>query len=74
MDDVSKLVHMKNMQRWDFDMCRFGQSDKGPKIMTTHSPQVAQKGEPDVSVPTATSRKGKRHKDSGQHGFGSYTL
>ena len=44
-------VHMNNVQVVDFDMCRFGHSDKGHFRMITMSPQVAPKGEQEMSEP-----------------------
>ena len=36
MFEVSRLVHMNNVQVVDFEMCRFGHPDKGPIRMLTN--------------------------------------
>ena len=43
MPDVSRLIHMSNVQVVDFDVCRIGHPDKGRMGLLTNSLQVGQK-------------------------------
>ena len=64
--EVSRLVPMNNVQVVDFDMCRFGNLDRGGTRLLTNSLQMAQKANRRCASRLVTSSKGNRHEDSRQ--------